>query len=567
MSWRKSSSYLLSCSLLEVLVCVHMSATSKDGKGNLDYRFRILVEKANMDLEMVCSGQIRADYGRTKSDVDGGRQDEEVRADLLAELHAKTAECSTHITPKHLYKRMLTELGLGFGPTFQILDNIGTHQSGKGIATLVGRDPLTANQYIIHPTKLDGMLQLGMPILLAMTRAKTMVPTRVSKIWISVSGPTENVQIFSTVQKCTERTVKFNTKAINATNSALCASIDGVELTTVETNAEAATSLEDAPYLCAHMERNVDVDKLSDSEVQDYCELARSSAAEPIEYLKTLDAILSEYGARAMLKVDIEGGYNAPHMKKYTHWLRHQISSRAIPMVSDSELEQLYESVCITARGQLYSRVGQHLAEFLQGKMDPLQIIFSDEAMITDSYRELMQETTGVAPTAQYLGMLVHKRPGLKFLEVGAGRGSSTATVFKTIGNASVGPRYDSYTYTDISPSFFEQAKAKFTEHCRIDYRVFNVEHHPASQGFELGSYDVIIADNVLHATQDLRATLQNIRTLLRRGGKLLLKEMTTPGCLISGFTFGFLPGWWLAKESERQSSPLLTEERWHALL
>ncbi len=36
----------------------------------------------------------------------------------------------------------------------------------------------------------------------------------------------------------------------------------------------------------------------------------------------------------------------------------------------------------------------------------------------------------------------------------------------------------------------------------------------PSSQGFEPGSYDLILATNVIHATPNLRRSLSNIRTL-----------------------------------------------------
>ena len=93
---------------------------------------------------------------------------------------------------------------------------------------------------------------------------------------------------------------------------------------------------------------------------------------------------------------------------------------------------------------------------------------------------------------------------------------------------------------------------------------MLDIEKDPTTQGFDAGAYDVIIADNVLHATEDISVTLCNVRTLLKANGKLILREQTAPDQFLTGFEFGLLPGWWPAVEDNRQSSPCLDREQWH---
>lgn len=120
------------------------------------------------------------------------------------------------------------------------------------------------------------------------------------------------------------------------------------------------------------------------------------------------------------------------------------------------------------------------------------------------------------------------------------------------------------YCFTDISPAFFEVAQDIFTEHsARMSYKVLNIERDIEDQAFEKGQYDIIIAANVLHATQDIEATLRNTRKLLKPGGKLLLYECVTPAALNVNLVFGTLPGWWLSKEPHRKFGPLMTKETW----
>jgi hypothetical protein len=47
------------------------------------------------------------------------------------------------------------------------------------------------------------------------------------------------------------------------------------------------------------------------------------------------------------------------------------------------------------------------------------------------------------------------------------------------------------------------------------------VEGDPVAQGYAAGTYDVVLATNVLHATSDMTRTLRACKALLRHGGLL----------------------------------------------
>lgn len=82
---------------------------------------------------------------------------------------------------------------------------------------------------------------------------------------------------------------------------------------------------------------------------------------------------------------------------------------------------------------------------------------------------------------------------------------------------------FSSYTYTDISSGFFEAAQNRFQDfESRMVYKTFDMERSPISQGFIEGSYDVILASNVLHATDKLEEMMTHVRQLLKPGGYLV---------------------------------------------
>lgn len=125
-----------------------------------------------------------------------------------------------------------------------------------------------------------------------------------------------------------------------------------------------------------------------------------------------------------------------------------------------------------------------------------------------------------------------------------------------------------SYTYTDVSVGFFNEAAQLFRAYSdKMTFKVLDVEKAPANQGFEPHSYDIIIASNVLHATASLQRTLENTRQLLKPGGYLMLLELTNNGPIRFSNIMGGLSGWWAGVEDGRKYAPTITSGRWHTAL
>ncbi|WP_426639635.1 methyltransferase, partial [Escherichia coli] len=86
-------------------------------------------------------------------------------------------------------------------------------------------------------------------------------------------------------------------------------------------------------------------------------------------------------------------------------------------------------------------------------------------------------------------------------------------------------------------------------------------EKEAQSQGFQAQSYDLIVAANVIHATRHIGRTLDNLRPLLKPGGRLLMREITQPMRLFD-FVFGplVLP---LQDLDAREGELFLTTAQW----
>ncbi|KAL3294775.1 putative polyketide synthase [Colletotrichum asianum] len=160
---------------------------------------------------------------------------------------------------------------------------------------------------------------------------------------------------------------------------------------------------------------------------------------------------------------------------------------------------------------------------------------------------------------------LTDRRPHLNLLEIGAGTGGATKNILRTIGHS-----FGSYTFTDISSSFFENAAEAFEEWGnQMIFKVCDAENDPVQQGFVEGSYDVVIAYLVVHATAKLDETMRNLRKLLKPGGFLLIGEGSNEGPMQAGasFIFGPLSGWWRGVDEGRTLTPFINIPEWSDIL
>jgi acyl transferase domain-containing protein/NADPH:quinone reductase-like Zn-dependent oxidoreductase/SAM-dependent methyltransferase len=535
--------------------------------------FRIFLCKPENAHEIVCHGKIRRIFKRAPSEIDNGRETRESAARLASEYDDILLSCERRMNEENLYRTFDEKLGLEYGPSFQTLRRVRFDNAGHAIAHLTRYEAGICSSHIIHPTRLDGMFQLCFPAARSMDELKTMVPTHIARLWVSTSNSNQHLSdeteeaIYATTTSNLRNNATFNIKAFEEMTKRVKVEVEDLQLTAVSTKSEKTKALEQASYLCAHMEWRVDLDTLSREEMQIFCDEARPTKPVPKQRFRDITRLCLHFGAQALREVPEERIVDS--MKKYAIWFRRHLHRLPTdPTMTSDAVEHLCVSLLPSTRVELQITIGKQLPNILRGEIDPLQLFFTDEGRMTRFYAETMEDSTSQMPFSRFLDSLTHKKPNMSFLEVGAGTGGSTTEIMKTIGNNTTGVAFERYTYTDISPSFFEQAQERFTSlHNRLTYQTLDIERDPVSQGYEAGTYDVVIADNVLHATKDLCRTLQHVHKLLKPGGKLILRELTAPEEVQTGYIFGLLPGWWLATEETRQLSPVMNVSSWDQLM
>ncbi|KAI1774512.1 hypothetical protein F4818DRAFT_64374 [Hypoxylon cercidicola] len=471
-----------------------------------------------------------------------------------------------------------TEHGLGYGEAFQVIEDIQWDGKANAIARVnISKWKTTS---LVHPVVLDSafhVLRVSTTLGLSLSNA-TNVPVRLVDGWFSSSGwqqpNTSSVRYFATSE------VKGGRESEEGTIYALAD--DGSVLCTMrrlitaavsrktegnQTDKKLLYSIDWKPQLSMlepqQLESAVDANTFVRDESTMLLHHQKLSYVLDKVVVKTLKQLSGE-NRKKVIESQLR------HMEWLEHHVKHLPAERTAEDVSEAELECLLQEIEeIHPPWRLHTTVVRRLTEILTGQVGSLEVIF-DSTLADDFYADMFEHVCDDR-LLKFLDLATHENPGLRILEVGAGTGGMTGRVIaalRQLEKKSGALKFSEYTYTDVSPSFFEKATARWDElKERMTFKTFDMKRSAESQGFELGSYDLVIAGSVLHATEDLLAVMRNVRTTMKPTGHLLLLEVIAPQDVVTNFTFGLVPGWWGRREEWRGLSPCIPEKQWDDVL
>ncbi len=277
---------------------------------------------------------------------------------------------------------------------------------------------------------------------------------------------------------------------------------------------------------------------------------ALMGAAREAHQRALLERLLGELEADGTLVRDRDG-WSVQRMPM------HDVDARA------DELAQRYPTHA--SQLALVRRCATSLARVVRGADDALDLLFPAEgpgaaAIYGDS--AVSRQAHAAAAEAVARAAAARAPGGLRVLEIGAGTGATTRAVL-----AAVPARSVDYVFTDVSRLFVDAARARFAAHPGVRCELLDVERPPAAQGFGAAAFDIVIANNVLHATQRLSDSLAHAAELLAPGGLLLLVEGVQPARWVD-LVFGLTRGWWrFDGDPLRASHPLADIATWRRAL
>ncbi|KAJ5707290.1 Acyl transferase/acyl hydrolase/lysophospholipase [Penicillium malachiteum] len=575
---------------------VSLSMTSVDGPSDLRTWRRFQISSFNESSDEWtehCTGYIAVELPATDEPIDNGLQKGKEAHAWKEDLERAQKSCTKLNNFSDTYDN-LNNIDLSFGSLFRNLHNVQMSGTRVGLMTGSVKIPDIAesmpmqymHSHLIHPATMDSMIHMLIAASIDFIGKPTLdyisLPTHVRDMWISShlsSKPSHVFKGYSSVSESSTDRLEGQIRILDSEGRP-CIRMDGIELTPLKSS----SSQNPERRLCTSIEWNPDVNFLNSSQA---CELSSISGGNDEEnrfWVKQLQMATMLYISDALFELsDVEVDKLDFYMQRFHEWMIHWCQ-----MLLKNEIIHLpyadFQSVCDdqtakqaiftqiethSAEGAITARMGRNIAAIMRKEVDPLALMFGQDNVMEGVYKEGLHLYDLPAHLKSYLSLLRDQHSGLKILEIGGGTGSFTAEVFNILApGGSAGGVIASYTFTDISAGFFEKAKQRF--HAWIDIMTFqpcNIEKSPTDQGLELGSYDLIFAGNVIHATRNLHTSLGNLRSLLRSGGQLVMQEGIRQDFLWYPLVFGQLPGWWLGDEPMRKWCPYIPTSDWNTLL
>ncbi|MDT3397739.1 type I polyketide synthase [Streptomyces sp. B1866] len=509
---------------------------------------------------------------------------------------AVRARTRARLPADELYARA-EKAGIVYGPAFRVLDHLDVGD-GEVLARFAAAD-LPAAGYHAHPAVLDGALQAGAPLLAGpATPGEPFLPASVDAVraWRPLAA-TGYAHVRSRSRTAWEARWDVT---VTDPHGQVCLELEGLRLRRYDTGSlpplrvytpglRAAPRPDGAParstlpapgrVLAAAGPRIARIFAADRRAARSAAWLAEATAHFTARALATvLPDPSAPFTADDLYAAGVRPQYamllDLLLANARDHGLAERPAGGADParwrLTGTAEPERLFRELarrCPDRASELVllGRGGRRLADVLRGRCDPLELLFSEpERHIT----ELLYSSALAAPANHTARELVRTmaegwpadRP-LRVLEAGAGTGGTTACLLPVLP-----PDRTSYVFTDVSASFFPRARARFTRHDFVEYRTLDLAKDCREQEFAEGSFDLVVAANVLHATPDLRQSLDNAGRLLADGGHLLLLEIHDPLPLV--LVFGLLDTFWqFTDERVHRRSPLLAADDWKALL
>ncbi|PHH91885.1 hypothetical protein CDD83_9906 [Cordyceps sp. RAO-2017] len=486
---------------------------------------------------------------------------------------------------------MPKENAVSYGPAFRCLENVCLGDQGEAMANIntgawkssgsVSASP----DYGVHPTVMDGLAQLVVPAVSQLRdNVQTMVPVRVNRIWLDLSRDDSRQGKITVRGECRlrgHRGAYANLVGTGPASGSPFIYLDGLETTFIDNGQEKSIGqiTVEPRKLCTHITWEPDIDFMSRQQLQVHCTRNRPPQRDgAVEAYKSLTLAIMAFIHEAVFRIDNPTPlvHLDRHLEAFAGWMGFQLQrlhrgdmlvdyDAVLTLLRDSDarwrlVSQVEDS---GIDGLFFMQIGRNLGQILCGKVDPLGLMF-ENGLVDRYYEEMLANEHHAHPASAYVDLLCFKNPSMKIIEVGAGTGGQTLRLLEKMSSDGV-QKWARYDYTDISPSFFGQARLKLQAYgSRLDFRVCDISQDPVGQSFEAGAYDLVVASHVLHATNLLDESLRNVRKLLKPGGKLFLFETTSPDAILA-FAFGLLKGWWSPLDHEIRSpfSPCLSVEQW----
>jgi NADPH:quinone reductase-like Zn-dependent oxidoreductase/SAM-dependent methyltransferase len=559
------------------------------GNKSISYDFKINTY-ANDDYEVLnCHGYITVEVVEATSDwID--KKTRIQRRKLLNTCSNSPASEERSVDFRHMYSFLKQQCGFDYGPFFQVAEHQRYYNNGKQVSAEVRLFSEANEDHVIHPITLDAFFHLPLTAITSggSQPTATSIPTHVDYLWVAATGlafssEQQTAKAFATVTEKTKRGFTCNGIGVsNVESDDVRLWYYGLKLTSITADPAAEEALPNPNQSFLNIDCKVCLDKLEPNEVHNLLNSRHPNNQDLSGFFQDLALLVEVSLDRFVRSVSFSASHSKdPWKPHFWNWAQHHCSEarrrerwdnpesevREASANFESLLDRVGNSNPI---GRLYVVVASNLVAFWNGSADPLELLMHSN-LLKECYEHWNNNSSSMQ-ISEYMDLLAHQNPGMNILEVGGGTGSGTRNLVAALsacsGERGGVLRCHRYDFTDVSASFFGQAKEEFnTFLSQMTFGVLDIERDWVEQEYASGFYDVVIAVSVVHISSHLEATIQRVRKALKPGGKFVMQEAFTPSGWTLSYVFGLFPGWWFGVGDDRVLSPSISISEWDTLL
>ena len=522
-----------------------------------------------------CHGSIMVEFAATSDENSDRDQEDTFTCTALKEkLEKLRAENFRKLDAEQFYAQLQAKGNL-YGPTFAIIEqfDIGPFD-GIGSITIpdfVQSMPSSfAHPHVIHPGTLDALLHSSLPIFSQHSDAGAFMTIGI-----------EEMTVYPTISTSPASKLCFTSSVIPVSNSSAT-----LDIATFQTSADGTQQIvlqirkgelravagitEDAKvepdHMCYQFEWSVDTVS-QDLSVSDFELVAQDDASGSAgQKLQSLNRAASLFVSICLSQIPEHAVHS--QYKEYFEWMQRFAASEESMLLnkglSNSDIMSCLEGVkSLGVEGEALYKIGNKLTTILSTGQDALSLMLEDD-LLNRAYADDASARCYLH-LIEFVKRLVFQNPNMRVLEIGAGTGGATIPLLEALSQDGDLP-LERYDFTDVSAGFFERVSPRLKQwQSVVHFQTLDVGQSPLKQGFT-GDYDLIIASNSLHVTNNLSDAIANARSLLKDEGRLLLIETTNAVPFIN-FIYGLIPGWYCGAQEGRQDSPLQSVDQWSTRL
>jgi len=426
----------------------------------------------------------------------------QARAGPESTSHAIDIKPLPRAVPSHSWYNLLRKFGFRYGPRFQGLRSItaGIEES-TAVAKLDDVTLPNESSYTMHPATIDAAFHL---LTAASSQGlmrlfnKLSVPSYIGELYIR--KPTSQMTI--RVQTNSALRGPMDGNAIGVNDGEVVFHLKDLQFADLARGDDMTGS---DPHAAAELWWRPDINFLDASQVSNLMSPSKHSHDNHPVLERLALACIVELSTTLVGKRSENNRFN-----NFLDWLQLQAQKAAMgtypevpdckTIVDQSSAERLqmiqttYQNIHHgddAYAANAIHRIFQSFGALLKGEVDALTILLEDDLM------RMISRSSRPWDCDQLFQLIAHSKPNLRVLEIGAGVGSTTSTILPSLYSETGERMYFSYTYTDTSSSFLDIAKERFKKHEALEYTVLDISRDPSEQGFQPGSFDLIIASDV----------------------------------------------------------------------